>query len=411
MENGPQGPLAGIKVVECTTWAFGPMAGAMLGDLGADVIKVENPTTPDQARTLLYVAGVDCSLPDGTSSLFEIMNRNKRSIAIDLKSEQGKEVLRALAKDADVFLENFRPGVFDRLGIGYESLAKLNPRLIYASTSGYGFEGAEAQRPALDPVGQARSGLMWSTGRPGDPPNWISMGWADIMGATMLSYGIICALAARELHGIGQKIECSHLMASMWLEYFAIGVCMFKGLKNWERFDRLNAANPLFNHYRCADDEWLMLGIVDATRHWGTFCEAMDLLDLAEDPRFATLEKRAENRQALIAILDARYAEKPRREWEARLNAHPDLVFDRVQRIGDLRRDPQVQANDFLVEVAHPRHGNIRYLNHPVEFSQTPASIRRTAPLLGEHTWEILQERLGYSEEQIVALATAGVIG
>ena len=411
MEEGPQGPLAVIKVVECTNWAFGPLAGAMLGDLGADVIKVENPTTPDQARTLLYVAGVDCSLPDGASSLFEIMNRNKRSIAIDLKSEQGKAVLRTLATDADVFLENFRPGVFDRLGIGYEALAKLNPRLIYASTSGYGFEGAEAQRPALDPVGQARSGLMWSTGRPGDPPNWISMGWADIMGATMLSYDVICALAARELHGIGQKIECSHLMASMWLEYFAIGVCMFKGIKSWERFDRLNAANPLFNHYRCADDEWLMLGIVDTTRYWGAFCEAMDLLDLAEDPRFATLEKRAENCQALIAILDARFAEQPRRAWGTRLHAHPDLVFDRVQRIGDLRRDPQVQANDFLVDVAHPRHGKIQYLNHPVEYSQTPASIRRTAPLLGEHTWEILHERLGYSEEQIVALATAGVIG
>ena len=408
--NGSSGPLAGIKVIECSTWAFGPLAGAMLGDLGADVIKVENPASPDQARTLTKVGGFDTAMPDELSSVFEMMNRNKRSIGVDLKSERGRDLFRELIKDADVFLENFRPGVFDRLGIGYEDLRQINPRIIYASTSGYGFQGAESQRPALDPVGQARSGFMWSSGGPGDPPNWSATGFADIMGANVLAYGIVSAIAARELHGVGQKVECSHIMASMWMQYMGIGASMLKGLRDWPRIDRSAAENPLINHYRCADDEWIMLGIVDSTRDWEAFCEAMELSDLIEEPRFATVDKRNENRAALIVALDARFAQEPRAEWERRLGANPDLLFERVQRATELIDDPAVRANEMFVDVEHPRYGTLPYLNAVVEFERTPAGVRKVAPEMGQHTTDILRERLGYKEAEIAELVSTGVV-
>ena len=207
--HSTRGPLSGLKVVECSTWAFGPLCGAMLGDLGADVVKIENPRRPDAARSLLMVASTDMTMPDGTSALFDIVNRNKRSLAIDLKAPRGCELLKELIADADIFLQNFRPGVFDQMGLGYDDLASAHPRLIYACTSGYGLQGEEAERPALDNVGQARSGMFYAGGAPGDPPNWLSYGFADIMGASMLAYGVVAAVAARERHGVGQLVETS----------------------------------------------------------------------------------------------------------------------------------------------------------------------------------------------------------
>ena len=409
-QNG-QGPLAGIKVIECSTWAFGPIAGHMLGDLGADVIKVENPNLPDAARGLTLVAGVDVGLPDGASSVFELFNRNKRSIQIDLKQERGRDLLKELVRDADVFLENFRPGVFDRLGIGYDDLTKVNPRIIYASTSGYGFKGAEGQRPALDPVGQARSGLMWSTGGPGDPPNWNTLGFADLMGGNMLAYGIVSALAARELHGVGQKVECSHLMASMWLGHTAIASAWYQGDGEWERFERSEASNPLANHYACSDGEWLLLALSDSNADWSSLCEALDLEALIEEPRFATAERRRENAAALVALLDARFGERPAAEWQRRFAESEAVTVHPLRRISDLPDDPAVRANGYFTDGVHPRYGPMPELLHPVAFGKTPATVRRYAPQLGEHTWEVLHEELGYDSERIAGLTAEGVVG
>ena len=217
-----EGPLAGVKVIELTLWMLGPLAGAMLGDLGADVVKIENPRRPDSGRNLLSNAGFDMTLEDGRSLMFEAMNRNKRGMALDLSTEAGKAVLLELVRDADVVLENFRPGALDRLGVGYERLKEIHPKLIYASASGHGFAGPDAGRPALDPVGQARSGLMWTHGGPQDGPNWHSLALADSMGANMLAYGVVAALAARDRTGIGEKVEVSHMMGSIWLSYWAV---------------------------------------------------------------------------------------------------------------------------------------------------------------------------------------------
>jgi crotonobetainyl-CoA:carnitine CoA-transferase CaiB-like acyl-CoA transferase len=404
------GPLTGLTVVECSTWAFGPLCGVMLGDLGADVIKVENPNQPDAARTLLMVASADMEMPDGRSALFDIVNRNKRSVAIDLKSDRGRDLLKELIAGSDIFLQNFRPGVFDRMGLGYDDLAREQPRLIYARTSGYGLRGAEAERPALDPVGQARAGMFYASGEPGDPPNWISFAFADIMGASMLAYGVVAAVVARERHGVGQLVEASHLQASMWLEYWGIGAALYKGMTDWPRFDRTTAANPLFNHYQAADGEWLTIGVLDSTRHWANFCQALGLDALVHDSRFASATTRQEHAAELVALLDIRFMEEPRAVWEERLAAHPDLIFDRVQRIGDLPTDPAVIANGYIIDVEHPRYGSVPMIHHPVNLSATPATVRRTAPDLGQHTAEVLKERLGKTDEEIADLVVAGAI-
>ena len=409
------GALDGIRVLECSTWGFGPIGGMMLGDLGADVIKIESPSRPDAARFVASVAGIPNLMPDGRSALFEAVNRNKRSLALDLKTEQGREIFRRLIAETDVFIENYRPGALERLGLGYEALAQINPGLIHAATAGYGFKGAEAHLPALDAVGQARGGFMYSMGAPGDPPNWNTLGIADVMGATCLAYGVLAAIAARERNDgpdgkRGQRVEVSHIMATMWLSYWGVSVAMLKGMGEWPRFDRSRAANPLWNLYRCGDGEWLILGILEAERDWPAFCRAMGLEELSEDARFTTLAAMGEHCEALIAILEQRFASAPRADWERRLATEPNLIFTRVQNIGDLPSDPAVAANGYLAEHEHRRYGAVPTLRHPAELLATPATIRRDAPELGEHSAELLRERLSLSDEQIAELAAAGVI-
>ena len=409
MSEGMQ-PLDGIRVIECSTWGFGPLAGLMLGDLGADVIKIESPTRPDGARTLVWGGGMDQRMPDGRGVTYETMNRNKRSLALDLKSPEGVEIVKELVRDADIFLENYRPGVMDRLGVGYEVLRQMNPRIIYAAACGYGFKGEETERPAFDPVGAARSGLMWAAGTPDDPPVWINRALADMSGGATLAYGILAALAAREQHGVGQRVEVSHIMATLWLQHWGVGNALAKGMYEWPRFDRRKAPNPMFNWYRCGDDEWIMLSIADDERDWPKFCEAMGLQHLQDDARFRSRELRAQHCEEAVRILDEVFATQPRVAWEKQLLTQPDLIFDRVQHVGDLLEDPAVRANAYIVEVDHPRYGSLPFLNHPVTLTETPASIRRVAPELGEHTYEVLQEALGYEAEQVAELVAAGVV-
>ncbi len=406
------GPLDGIKVLECSTWGFGPIGGMMLGDLGADVIKIESPTRPDAARFVESVAGIPNLMPDGGSALFEAVNRNKRSLALDLKSERGRDLFRDLIRDSDVFIENYRPGTFEKLGLSTEALMEINPRLIHAATAGYGFKGDEAHLPALDAVGQARGGFMYSGGAPDDPPNWNTLGIADVMGATCLAYGVLAAIAGRELNGgKGQRVEISHIMATMWLQFWGISVGFMQGLDLWPRFDRSKAANPLWNLYQCGDDQWLMLGILEAERDWPSFCRAMGLDEIAADERFATLSAMGRHCEELIALLEERFASAPREQWEQRLLSEPNLIFTRVQRIGDLPTDPAVIANQYLVTHEHRSYGPTLTLTHPVLLHQQPASLRRDAPQLGEHSAEVLQERLGLSTDDLAELSESGVIG
>ena len=405
------GPLDGIRVLECSTWGFGPIGGMMLGDLGADVIKIESPARPDAARFVESVAGIPNRMLDGRSALFEAVNRNKRSLALDLSHERGQEIFRELIRDSDVFIENYRPGTFEKFGLTTESLLEINPGLIHAATAGYGFKGEEAHLPALDAVGQARGGFMYSGGAPGDPPNWNTMGIADVMGATCLAYGVLAAIAGRELNGgKGQRIEVSHIMSTMWLSFWGVSVGMLQGLDSWPRFDRSRAANPLWNLYQCGDGEWLMLGILEAERDWASFCRAMQLEEIIDDPRFTTIAGLGEHCTELIAILEERFATASREEWEQRLRSEPNLIFTRVQKLSDLPSDPAVVANDYLVNHDHRHYGPVPTLTHPVLLHEQPASIRRDAPDLGEHSIEVLRERLGLSESEAASLVADGVI-
>ena len=405
-----KGLLDGIRVVELTSWIFGPLAGMMLADLGADVIKIEAPDGGDPARGVRWMMGsVDCAMPGDRNALVECCNRNKRSVSLNLKHERGRAAMFRLLENADVFLHNFRAGVPERLGLGYEELSARFPQLIYAAASGYGPEGPEAGRPALDYVGQARSGLMWGPGHPGDPPYYNTGGTADTVGAIMLAFGVVAAIAGRNELGHGQKVDVSHLGAAMWLQNWSIGVSQLMHLPEWPRFDRGNAGNPLWNHYQCGDGGWIALALIQADRYWVDFVEAMGLPELLADERFHDLDSRREHNKALIAILDARFRAEPRSYWEARFRRYPDFMWERIQKVTDLPGDPQALANNYLVPYDYPGAGEVYLLNFPVTFSETPSQIRKVAPLAGEDTFDVLLAA-GFGEEEIADMAVKGVI-
>lgn len=401
-------PLEGIRVIDWTIWQQGPVASAMLADLGADVIKVEEREAGDPGRGILKMSGVD--LTDRPNFYFEANNRNKRSITLDLKQPEGIEVVRALIEKSDVFVQNFRAGVADRLGLGYEDLKARNPKIIYASASGYGPEGPDALEPSFDQLGLARSGIMFAAGEPDQPPLNVAGGIADQMGAIMLSYGIMTALFAREKHGVGQKVDASHLGSMMMLQGLSVSSKLMMGFPLGRQF-RSHAGNPLWNHYRCQDDKWIALGMLQPDRYWADLCDALGRPELATDERFAVLTARAQNAQACVAELDAVFATRPRDEWMKALDAHAgDFIYTVVNAVDDLPNDPQARANDYVVDFEHPQHGTTQVLGLPVRLSETPGQIREPAPEFGQHTEEVLLDVLGYDWDKITALREKEVL-
>lgn len=401
-------PLEGIRVLDWTIWQQGSACGAMLGDMGADVIKIEQAGTGDPGRYLIAAGGQ--STEDKPNWYFEANNRNKRSITLDLKQPEALEVVLALAAESDVFIQNFRQGVADRLGIGYEALRAVNPKLIYGSATGYGKEGDESGEPSFDHLGLARSGIMNAAGEPGMPPLSIAGGVADQMGAIMLAYGIMTALVARERHGLGQEVNASHLGSMTFLQGLSVSMKLMAGLAIPRTF-RHAAINPLWNHYRCQDGQWIALAMLQPDRYWTDFTRIMGLPGMAEDPRFDNMTNRTENSEACIALLDQAFATRPRDEWIRRIKEDgADLIYTIVNTVDDLPTDPQVRANGYITEIDHPQHGPTEMLGMPVDLSETPGSIRRVAPELGEHTEEVLLDVLGWDWERIGELREKKVI-
>jgi CoA:oxalate CoA-transferase len=398
-------PLEGIKVIDWTIWQQGPIATVMLGDLGAEVIKIEEPERGDPGRGLIS-AGTDGKVSE---FYFEANNRHKLSITVNLKTPAGREIVYRLVRDADVFVQNFRQGVPARLGLDYESLSRLNPRLIYASASGYGPAGPDAAKPSFDYMGQARSGIMNVVGGTETPPTYIFGGIADQMGGIMLAYGIVTALFVRERTGLGQEIDISHLGSMMALQGLNLCSVLLTG-REMPRRSRETAYNPLWNHYRCADGKWLCLGMLQPDRYWKQFCRALGLDELAEDPRYQDIRQRGANSREIIRIFDRTFATRPRDEWVRIFEQAGDFIFTRMNTIADLPEDPQVTANEYVVNYEHPRRGKVRLPGVPVRFSRTPGDSRGVAPELGENTEEILVERLGYSWEEVARLREDGVI-
>jgi crotonobetainyl-CoA:carnitine CoA-transferase CaiB-like acyl-CoA transferase len=400
-------PLEGVRVVDWTIWQQGPVASAMLGDLGAEVIKIEERSVGDPGRGMLRMSGVD--LADRPNFYFEANNRNKKSVAVDLKKPEGVAVVHDLVATADVFVQNFRQGVAERLGLGPARLRRLNSKLIYASATGYGADGEESGSPSFDYLGQARSGIMMAAGEPGMPPLAIAGGIADQMGAVMLAYGILAALHARERFGMGQEVDASHLGSMTWLQGLSVAARLMLGTAI-PRQPRAFAMNPLWNHYRCRDDRWIALGMLQPDRYWADLCRVLDRADLAHDPRFADLRSRAANAGECVALLDEIFAARPCAEWLERLRTGGDFIFTHVNTVDDLPSDPQVLANQYVTDFDHPGFGATQVVGLPVRLSETPGSIRLPAPEFGQHTEEVLTDLLGYSWERVAELREAGVI-
>ena len=402
----PHGPLSGIRVIDWTMWQFGPVSTMMLADLGADVIKVES-LDGDHGRQFGRVGGVVSNMPEGTNAYFEGMNRNKRGIALDLKNPKGREVMHRLVKKSDVFVENFRKGVAERLGVGYDDLAKVNPRIIYGSASGYGPEGPDSAKPAFALTGEARSGALWWSGSNDNAP--YAIGIADQAAGMMLSYGILGAIVARERFGHGQKVDVSHLGSMIWTRGMQNGITLLRG-QEFQRQGWREAGNVLWNYYECADGEWIAFSMSQGDRYWPAMCRAMDKPEWLEDECFNSLVARFENRELVIESMAQVFKTLPRAEWEKRLSEAGDLIYERVQRTLDLRDDPQVKRNDYIIEFDHPALGKTEWLQTPVAYSENPVSTRKMAPAHGEDTENVLIDLLGYTWDDIAALQNARAI-
>ena len=401
-------PLDGIRVLDWTIWQQGPVCTAMLADLGADVIKLEERESGDPGRGILKMSGVD--LTDRPNFYFEANNRNKRGLTLDLKQEEAGEIVYGLVAKSDVFVQNFRKGVAGRLGLDYATLKKHNPKLIYASATGYGPLGPDSDQPSFDYLGLARSGIMNAAGEPDMPPLAIAGGVADQMGAIMLSYGILAALIAREKHGVGQEVDASHLGSMAMLQGLSLSAKLMMGFSLPRGF-RNQAGNPLWNHYRCQDDKWLALAMLQPDRYWSQFCAALGRPELAEDERFADLRVRGANAGACIEILDEVFVSKPRDAWIETLGESPgDFIFTIVNSVDELPDDPQILANDYVIEFDHPQHGTTKMMGMPVRLSETPGQVRTPAPELGQHTEEILLDVLGYDWDRLTDLRKREII-
>ncbi len=400
-------PLDGIKVIDWTIWQQGPVSSMILADLGADVVKLEERKGGDPGRGILRAGGLDMStMPN---FYFEAHNRGKRSITLDLRQPEALEIVHRLVARSDVFVQNFRPGAAARMGLDEASLRVHNSSLIYASGSGFGLRGPDAERPCMDYLGLARSGIMNAAGGPDDPPLAIQGAIADQMAGTMLGFAIVTALLHRERTGEGQAVDASLLGSMAWLQGLSVASKLMMG-NEMPRFSRTSAFNPLWNHYRCADGRWIAFAMAQSDRWWLDFARAIGRHDLADDPRYATMMGRGGNAAELISTLDASFDTRSSGEWSKRLDEAGDFIFSIVNKVSDLPDDPQMRANDYIAQIEHPNLGALEMLNFPIGFSRSPARISGVAPEFGQHTEQILTEELGYSWDDVSRLREREVI-
>lgn len=392
----PQMALDGLKVLDLTRLLPGAFATQILADMGADVVKIEQPGTGDYNRSFAPIAKEE-------SGSFLLLNRNKRSVTLNLKAEEGKDILRALVGEADILIEGFRPGVMDRLGLSYESLRAINPGLIYCAISGYGQTGPWKLRPGHDLNYLAEAGALQLFGKAGEGPIVPGMSIADVGGGSLMATtGILAALWSRARTGLGQLVDISmHDGAISWLALHGAET-LFANIepKGGERPFLGQAA--CYNVYECADGGHVALGIIEE-HFWERFCRAFGMPELA-----SRQWPEGEEAEAQKAALQARFRTKARDEWLAELGP-VDIPFGPVLGIGEALASEHAKAREMLLDVDHPVEGRVPQLGFPIKLSRTPAAIRRAPPLLGEHTREALAA-LGYDEGRIDALRRAGTI-
>jgi crotonobetainyl-CoA:carnitine CoA-transferase CaiB-like acyl-CoA transferase len=393
------GPLAGMRVLELAQIMAGPTAGMMLADMGADVIKVEKLPGGDDAR------GYQEPRVNGVSAPFLILNRNKRGIALNLKHPKGREVLLRLVKDADVLTENYRLGTLEKLGLGYDVLAQVNPGLIYCAVSGYGRTGPYADKGGFDLIAQGFAGLMSITGEPGGPPAKTGNSVADINAGILAVVGICAAYAHKLKTGRGQVVDTSLMEAALQQTYWHAAIFFATG----ESPGPTGSAHVLTAPYQAfrAKDGWINIGGANQA-NWERIAEVLGHPEWRDDPRFRTNSDRMRNLDALVAAMNAVLATRTRAEWIEAFDA-AGVPVGPVHSIGEALAHPQTLARGMVIDLVHPQAGSTKALGCPVHFSETPTSIERPAPLLGEHTREVLRE-YGYSDAEIDALAAEGAI-
>jgi crotonobetainyl-CoA:carnitine CoA-transferase CaiB-like acyl-CoA transferase len=393
-------PLEDVKVLDLSHALAGPYCSTMLADYGAQVIKIEPPGSGDIAR------GWGTPMPGGETAYFVSVHRNKQGVALDLKHPQGKETFLRMVERCDVVLENFRVGVLSRLGIGYETARERNPGIIYCSISGFGQDGPYRDRTALDLILQAESGMISVTGEAGGSGARAGVSIADMGASLNAAFSIVLALRVKERTGRGQAIDVSMmegqlaLLGTMFGDYFASGEVprpmgtAYKALLPYQTF-----------HTKTRD---LALAVA-SEKLWKTFCPAIGCPELADDPRYRNNGERNLNRTSLIPRLQQVFLTRTYEEWEKVL-VENGIPVGAINNLAEVAEHPQVKARGSIVGIDHPRAGKLRVVGVPARLSATPGSVRTPAPLLGQHTDEVLRDLLGLSEREIAALRSAGAV-
>jgi crotonobetainyl-CoA:carnitine CoA-transferase CaiB-like acyl-CoA transferase len=403
-DSGPL-PLTGLRVLDVSIWVQGPLGAMMLADLGADVIKVEKPGVGDFARGAKTIFGRSQELPGGRALMFEIANRNKRSVGIDLAHPRGREAFYRLVQKSDAFVTNLHPGSLEKFGIDRTALTSVNPHLIYAQATGYGSAGPAALDPCQDTTGMARSGFMFNAPSPDGAPTYQVGTLSDVLSATMLAFAIVTALLNRERWGTALGVMCSQLSAMMWLQYYSIAQFANSG-QAFVPHDRKNAANPLVNIYRCKDDKWIACGMFLSQRFvWSEFCEVLGVPQLANDERFEDDQGRNRYNRELILALDSAFATQDRSYWEKVLQ-QKGYWISVVNNMEDLINDPQVSENNYLVRSA----GGLTTVRFPFGFAGLEIPTPKDAPSFGHDTESVLADVAGYSIQDIIDLKVAGAV-
>ena len=402
--------LEGIRVFELAVYAQAPLAGAMLGDLGAYVIKVEHPKTGDLVRGTVNQWGSERRIEvDGKPFHLDVdmMNRSKRGITLDVSTKKGNEAAFRLLKHCDVFLSNLRrKSVEDVWGFTYERLREVNPRIIRLLTNGVGPEGPDAAQPAFDPVGMARSGFMFAGSPPGTPPVYPVGGLSDVHAAEINVIAILGALLARERFGFGQDIATSQVGGMLWLQQFNLYTTLVTG-KPYVKFSRYESPAPLNQEFLCGDGHWIFLGVFQP-RYWAPLCRAVGRPELIDDPRFATEEARASRPRELVEMFERIFRRQPRDHW-VKVLGEVEVISAPIYQMDEAAKDAHASLNGYIRDVDHPVLGKIKTPGFPIRFSETPVELEKVAPQLGQHTDQVLGE-IGYGPDEIAAMRQEGVI-
>jgi crotonobetainyl-CoA:carnitine CoA-transferase CaiB-like acyl-CoA transferase len=401
-----EGPLNGVKVVELAMWVAGPSAAAVLGDWGADVIKLEDPNGGDPIRAMgTRAMGLEADLMPP----YEVDNRNKRSVSVDLRRPEGVAFAMRIIEGADVFITSLRVNTLARLGLDPATLAARNPRLIYATLNGYGYRGPDRDRPAFDyAAGWARTGLMATIAEPGHAPPGQRPGMIDHAAGLALAGAISAALLQRERTGRATEVRISLFQMGLWMNATDLTIGLIAGMAPTAE-NRYESLNPLWNRYPCRDGKWIYFVMLQSDKFWPDFCAAFERPQWKDDPRWIDFAARRENGRSLVSAIEEVTVTRSRAEWAPIFDCH-ELIWAPVQTNAEVLADEQARALNAFVGVNHPSIAGCRVVNSPIEFNSGPRPPYSAAPELGAHTEEVALE-VGLSWDEIAALKATGALG